>query len=416
MSRNSEVSSSSDTDSSQQHDEMARELSSHEQEHEMFKGLDGDDTEVLDSNTKSLLMTMMGELKIGMDLTKVPIPCDFLEPRSLLEKLTDFLSHCQILCNAPDQEDPIDRMLEVVRVYLSGWHVKPRGVKKPYNPILGEVFRCNYELPDGSVLTFFTEQVSHHPPISALYAENIEKGVSIEGWYYPRSKFLGNSAASMTEGYIKINFKNRGEVYVCTWPNVYARGIIFGRLLMEMGGKTTISCKKTGLVTEVEFKAKPFFGGEYNVVSARIKKKSTTLYQIRGKWNDKIFIRPKKLVGKKDDKLFFDARTHPIIPKHVPDYESLEEFESRKLWINLTHAISKNDVKTATEEKSKIEDAQREKKKTRDHEKKVYEPRFFKKGPEDFWTFIGFDDPMYKDLLNKDLEKLHSQRKQQQQQ
>ena len=107
-----------------------------EQEQEMYKGLDHDDTEVLDSNTKSLLMSMMGELKIGMDLTKVAIPCDFLEPRSLLEKLTDFLSHCQILCEAPDHDDPVDRMLEIVRAYTSGWHVKPKGVKKPYNPIL----------------------------------------------------------------------------------------------------------------------------------------------------------------------------------------------------------------------------------------------------------------------------------------
>ncbi len=220
----------------------------------------------------------------------------------------------------------------------------------------------------------------------------------------------------MTEGYITIHFKNRGETYVCDWPNVYARGIIFGRLIMEMGGKTSITCKKTGLTTELDFKTKPFFGGEYNVVSARIKKKGNTVYQIRGKWNDKLFIRPKKLVGKKEDKLFFDARTHPIIPKHVPDYDSLEEFESRKLWINLTHAIQRNDVRAATEEKTKVEQAQRDKKKERDADKSVYEPRFFKKGPEDFWTFIGHEDSMYKDLLNKNLEKAHLNRQQPQQQ
>jgi hypothetical protein len=39
----------------------------------------------------------------------------------------------------------------------------------------------------------------------------------------------------MTEGVMKIHFKKRGEIYACTWPNVYGRGIIFGRLLMEMG-------------------------------------------------------------------------------------------------------------------------------------------------------------------------------------
>lgn len=399
-------SSESDFDNQQQQQQPDREMTQQEQESEMYKGIE-DDIEVLDTNTKSMLMTMMGELKIGMDLTKIPIPCDFLEPRSLLERLTDFLSHGQILCNAVDLDDPVDRMVEIVRAYLSGWHVKPRGVKKPYNPILGEIFRCNWELPDGSVLTYFTEQVSHHPPISALYAENIQKGITIEGWYYPRSKFLGNSAASITEGVAKIHFKKHNEIYVITWPSVYARGIIFGRLLMEMGGKTSISCMKTGLSADIDFKTKPFFGGEYNVVSANIKKKKTTIYQIRGKWNDKLFIRPKKLVGKKDDKLFFDARSHPIVPKHVPDYDAMEENESRKLWINLTHAIMKNDVKGATEEKGKVEDAQREKKKQRDkHTSAPHEPQFFKRGPEDFWTFCGHDHPMYKVLLNKQLEKV----------
>jgi len=29
--------------------------------------------------------------------------------------------------------------------YMSGFHIRPKGVKKPYNPILGEVFRCRWE-------------------------------------------------------------------------------------------------------------------------------------------------------------------------------------------------------------------------------------------------------------------------------
>lgn len=55
--------------------------------------------------------------------------------------------------------------------------------RKPYNPVLGEMFRCHWEMPpeeatspndlvsDGPVpwatrnqLTFIAEQVSHHPP------------------------------------------------------------------------------------------------------------------------------------------------------------------------------------------------------------------------------------------------------------
>jgi hypothetical protein len=51
-------------------------------------------------------------------------------------------------------------MLTVVKWYMSGWHVKPKGVKKPYNPVLGEIFRANYPMDDGSIVSFFAEQVN----------------------------------------------------------------------------------------------------------------------------------------------------------------------------------------------------------------------------------------------------------------
>ena len=37
---------------------------------------------------------------------------------------------------------------------------------KPFNPILGETFECKL----GGISLYF-EQVSHHPPISAIYAK-----------------------------------------------------------------------------------------------------------------------------------------------------------------------------------------------------------------------------------------------------
>lgn len=69
---------------------------------------------------------------------------------------------------------------------MSSYHAgrKSTVAKKPYNPILGEVFQCHWDVPsycdttdsndivtDGPVpwatrnqLSFVAEQVSHHPP------------------------------------------------------------------------------------------------------------------------------------------------------------------------------------------------------------------------------------------------------------
>lgn len=70
-----------------------------------------------------------------------------LYPRSLLI----FHSACPFfsLCSISDQKDPKERMVQVVKWYLSAFHAGRKGsvAKKPYNPILGEIFRCHWVLP-----------------------------------------------------------------------------------------------------------------------------------------------------------------------------------------------------------------------------------------------------------------------------
>lgn len=52
-------------------------------------------------------------------------------------------------------------MKEVVRWYVSGFYKTPKGVKKPYNPILGEKFRCYFKNEETNSRTFYiAEQVS----------------------------------------------------------------------------------------------------------------------------------------------------------------------------------------------------------------------------------------------------------------
>ena len=51
-------------------------------------------------------------------------------------------------------------MKEVVRWYVSGFYKTPKGVKKPYNPILGEKFRCYFKNEETNSRTFYiAEQV-----------------------------------------------------------------------------------------------------------------------------------------------------------------------------------------------------------------------------------------------------------------
>jgi hypothetical protein len=58
------------------------------------------------------------------------------------------------------------------------------------------------------------------------------------------------------DGKVKLILLNRGEEYVISMPYANCKGILIGKLTMELGGKVSIHCAKTGYSAEIEFKLK----------------------------------------------------------------------------------------------------------------------------------------------------------------
>ncbi len=115
---------------------------------------DDDDEEFededLDINNQSSVIThLLTQVRIGMDLTKITLPTFILETRSLLEMYADFFAVTELFLKIPDIECPHERMIQVVRWYMSTFRAgrKSPVAKKPYNPVLGEIFQCWYNLP-----------------------------------------------------------------------------------------------------------------------------------------------------------------------------------------------------------------------------------------------------------------------------
>lgn len=55
------------------------------------------DIEYIDEEPRNVILGMLSQLKKGMDLHKVPFPTFVLEPRSMLERITDFVSHPHLI-------------------------------------------------------------------------------------------------------------------------------------------------------------------------------------------------------------------------------------------------------------------------------------------------------------------------------
>lgn len=93
--------------------------------------------------------------------------------KSSLMTVCDFLPPHRPTPRAVLEDDPFTRMKEVVRWYLSGFYKKPKGLKKPYNPILGETFRCYWRHPNGSRTFYVAEQVREQEYVAILYTSMV---------------------------------------------------------------------------------------------------------------------------------------------------------------------------------------------------------------------------------------------------
>ncbi|KAJ5406588.1 hypothetical protein N7465_007872 [Penicillium sp. CMV-2018d] len=338
--------------------------------------------EVVEPDQGNVLSHIISQLRPGADLSRVVLPTFILEPRSMLERITNFMAHPETLLPMSTIEDPVERFVSVVKFYLSGWHIKPPGVKKPLNPILGETFTCYWDYPDETRAYYISEQTSHHPPKSSYFFAAPEHKIRIDGTLKPHSKFLGNSAASIMEGIAILRLMNhgdkeKGERYILTQPNMYARGILFGKMKYELGDHSYVRCPENNLVADIEFKTKGYFSGTYNAIGGTIKNEKTgeVLYELSGLWNGEMDLKDVH-THKKD--VLFDATHAKHTPPLVRPMEEQGERESQRLWHNTVQALLSRNHEAATDEKTKIEDRQRDEAAKRADEGVEWRPRLFR--------------------------------------
>ncbi|XP_073966222.1 oxysterol-binding protein-related protein 8 isoform X2 [Choristoneura fumiferana] len=344
-------------------------------------GAAGELVEEVAEENKSLLWFLLKQVRPGMDLSKVVLPTFILEPRSFLDKLSDNYYHADILSLAQGVDDPYLRFKLVLRWYLSGLYRKPKGLKKPYNPVLGETFRCCWPHPDSHTRTYYVaEQVSHHPPVSAFYVSNRKEGFVIEGSLLARSKFYGNSTSAILEGCARVHLLTWGETYITTAPYAHCKGIVIGTLSMELGGKVHVMCADTGYSADIEFKLRSFLGGsdQTNAISGRIKKGKDTIASIDGYWDGRIDIKDKK-TGEESNLLDVAVLKEQRLRRFLMRVERQHEYESQRLWIKVSEAIANDDQIAATEQKTVIEEAQRERAKNL---LSPWVPRYFQRDPQ----------------------------------
>ncbi|XP_044294015.1 oxysterol-binding protein-related protein 11 isoform X2 [Varanus komodoensis] len=372
---------------------------------------------------RSVILHLLSQLKLGMDLTRVVLPTFILEKRSLLEMYADFMSHPDLFIAISNGTSPEERMIRFVEYYLTSFHEGRKGAiaKKPYNPIIGETFHCSWKTlksnvpsdtnsnssshslseqvtvseetrdqaeSDSYTVRFVAEQVSHHPPVSGFYAECVERKMCVNAHVWTKSKFLGMSIGVTMVGEGILSLLEHGEEYTFSLPCAYARSILTVPWV-ELGGKVSVNCAKTGYSASITFHTKPFYGGKLHRVTGEVKQNATNtvVCRVQGEWNSIL-----EFTYNNGETKCMDLSKLTVTRKRVRPIEKQGPFESRKLWQHVTESLREGDIDKATEHKKALEERQRNEERLRAETGTPWHTKYFIKDG-DGWVYYN---PLWK--------------------
>ncbi|NWH81121.1 OSBP1 protein, partial [Piaya cayana] len=172
---------------------------------------------------------------IGKELSKIPMPVNFNEPLSMLQRLTEDLEYHELLDRAAKCESSLEQLCYVAAFTVSSYSTTVFRTSKPFNPLLGETFELDRLEENG--YRSLCEQVSHHPPAAAHHADS-KHGWTLRQEIKITSKFRGKYLSIMPLGTIHCVFHSSGNHY--TWKKVTTtvHNIIVGKLWIDQVGRS----------------------------------------------------------------------------------------------------------------------------------------------------------------------------------
>ncbi|POW15816.1 hypothetical protein PSTT_01874, partial [Puccinia striiformis] len=310
-------------------------------------------------------------------------------------------------------DDDFERMLAVLRWTLTKESKFVHGpVCKPYNSVLGEQFRCLYDVIPTKIdeekgtlqiyeetlersnsssnesslksessrskektrVVFLNEQVSHHPPISCFWYEarplkqnSNHPTVIAHGVDQISAKFTGTSVkvfpGPMNKG-IFIKLPNRNEEYHITHPTATVTGLIRANPYVVITDYAYITCRSSdpkrrfrtmiSYVDELGGKAKFALEGIIYEILESDSEEAEEWSKMKQVPIERILVN-----SSKERELIDLSRLKPI-DKTVKDVDHQTSMESRKFWKPLTDLILSKNFAEATQIKQSIEQDQRD--------------------------------------------------------
>jgi hypothetical protein len=336
-----------------------------------------------------------------------------------LQRHAEDLEYTELLNIAGDLKDSVMRMVYVATFATSKYASATGIFSKPFNPLLGETYE--YVNPKKGY-RFFAEQVSHHPPKGAVWAES------------PKWTYYGESLVKFT---IHVNLKSFDmtpesswflklrlasgieEIYTWKKPVMSATlGMIAGSPTVDHYGSMEVKNCTTG---EVCFMSGSKMCPADELSGKIVDAQGQTLYRTRGRWNEQIsaYMTPHSLIEEPGSNgahqysnsnsnqgfVVWESNRRPeaTTTNLTPFLITLNDIPDKlQFYLPPTdsrlrpdqRALERREYQFATAEKIRLEENQRKRRRKRDSAGLTYAPRWFKRTRcdvtgEEYWYFDG---------------------------
>ncbi|KAF2133105.1 oxysterol binding protein-like protein [Dothidotthia symphoricarpi CBS 119687] len=315
------------------------------------------------------------------DLSSMTAPAFILSTTSLTEFSSYWTEHPSIFVAPAAEKDPAKRAVLVLKWFLStlkqqyaSRSEKLGSEKKPLNPFLGELFLGKWEDAAGTT-QLVSEQVSHHPPVTAYSIWNNQHGVRLQGYNAQKASFKTTINVKQI-GHAMLHLDAFNEDYLITLPSLHIEGLISGSPFVELNGSTYIQ-SSSGYTSRIDYSGKGWVSGKKNTFSAVVYpdgREKEKLYTAEGQWSDAFQIKDHKT------KTVIAAHDHKVTKPtqlFVAAVEQQDDLETRRAWKKVADAIVKGDMDKTSYEKTIIENRQREMRKQEKEAGHEWERTFF---------------------------------------
>ncbi|KAL7133758.1 hypothetical protein ABFS83_12G161400 [Erythranthe nasuta] len=327
------------------------------------------------------ILSLLSSVRPGSDLTRLQLPPQFNIPKSQLQCYGESLysTNSDMLTKCSNEETPLGRFVSVVAWSISTLRPLPFGLA-PYNPLLGETHHVSR-----GTLNVLLEQVSHHPPVTALQATDDRNNIEMIWCQSPLPRFHGTYIETEVHGERRLNILDKRETYTMNSPKLVIR--FFPLPGVDWLGNVKIRCEETGIEAELCYRGNSFLPrpSVHRSVKGKIFMSSTskTVYEVSGHWDRTVIV---KDVSTRKTTTIYDAKEalHRLKTPIVKDPKAVLESESSVVWGEVSEAILEKSWGKAKEIKTCIEEKQREaarerksRQKQDEEEEEDYIPKYF---------------------------------------